>query len=85
MANQPDLMKIVEDQLKSNPQELKKLKKKMRKWGKSPDGQQKIAKMMQTMSGIVPPVQSEETPDPEPRDVLRARIKSMKDKRIGRS
>ena len=55
MASQTDLMKMVEDQLKSNPQELKKLKKKMRKWGKSPDGHKKLSNMMQAMSGIAPP------------------------------
>ena len=83
MAGPPvDLMRIAEEQLKNNPEELKKLKKKMKKWGKTMEGQKKIQRML---SAVGTPPTSEEETKVEPRDALRARLKAMKDKRTGRA
>ena len=76
-----DLMSVVQQQFQNNPDELKKLKKKMKKWGKQPGAQQKIENMMRTMGLAVP---KQEEKEKEPREVLRAKLKQMKDKRTGK-
>ena len=77
-----NVLKIIEEQMKGNPEEMKKLKRKMRKWQKQPDAKQKIEAMMRTLGANVPQGSPQEL---EPREILRRRIKAMKDKRTGRS
>ena len=82
-----NMMDVVQEQLKNNPKELKKLKKKMKKWGNSPEGQKNITKMLQAMSGLTQQQQPSAGDMPqelEPKDILRKKIKTMKDKRMGK-
>ena len=74
------LMSVIEQQMSSNPEEFKKLKRKMKKWSKSPDGHKKISNLTKTMTGL----QQEAEEEKEPREILRKRLKNMKDKRTGR-
>ena len=80
-----NMLNVVQEQLKSNPKELKKLKKKMKKWGNTPEGQKNLTKMLQAMSGLTQtPTTDEEPQEIEPKDILRARIKAMENKRAGK-
>ena len=85
MNDSVDIVKIIEEQMKNNPQELKKLKKKMRKWNKQPGSNKKIETMLRAFGANIPspPAQSQEE-HLEPRDILRKKLKDMKDKRTGR-
>jgi len=80
------MLNVVQEQLKSNPKELKKLQKKMKKWGNTPEGQKNLTKMLQAMSGLsqIQPPSDEEPQEIEPKDILRARIKAMENKRAGK-
>ena len=77
MTSQQDIFKIVEEQLKNNPQELKKLKKKMKKWSNSPEGHKNLQRMMNMMGQQ----KVEEEKELEPREVLRQKIRDMKNQR----
>ena len=78
-----DLMTAVQQQFQNNPDELKKLKKKMKKWGKQPGAQQKIENMMRTMGLAIPQSQPLEE-EKDNRQLLREQIKAMRDKRTGK-
>ena len=78
-----NMMNVIQDQLKNNPQELKKMKRKMKKWSKTPEGLKKIEKMKQAMGTMQQP-STEEQEELEPKDILRARLRAMKDKRVGK-
>ena len=77
-----NIFKVIEEQMKNNPEELKKLKRKMKKWQKQPEGKKKLENMLRTLGADIPQGSPQEL---EPRDILRARLKAMKDKRTGRS
>lgn len=77
-----NIFKVIEEQMKNNPEEFKKLKRKMKKWQKQPGGKEKIENMLRTLGANIPTGSPQEL---EPREILRARLKAMKDKRTGRS
>ena len=78
-----NIFKVIEEQMKNNPEELKKLKRKMKKWQKKPEGKKKLENMLRTLGANIP--QELEPKELEPKEILRRRLKAMKDKRTGRS
>ena len=76
-----NIFKVIEEQMKNNPEELKKLKRKMKKWQKQPEGKKKLENMLRTLGADIPQGSPQEL---EPKEILRRRLKAMKDKRLGR-
>ena len=75
------ILKVIEEQMKNNPEESKKLKRKMKKWQKQPGGKEKLETMLRTLGVNIPQGSPQEL---EPKEILRRRLKAMKDKRTGK-
>ena len=79
--NAQNMMNMIQEQLKNNPREFKKMKKQMKQWAQEPGALDKMKNLLQTM-GVDPHPPKENTTDP--RAALRHKLKLMRDKRTGK-
>ena len=75
------MMGMIQEQLKNNPREFKKMKKQMKQWSKEPGAVDKMQNLLKTM-GVDPDPHKEHVTDP--RAALRHKLKLMRDKRTGK-
>ena len=79
--NAQNMMNMIQEQLKNNPREFKKMKKQMKQWGKEPGAVDKMKNLLQTMGVDTNPNKEHAT---DPRAALRHKLKLMRDKRTGK-
>lgn len=78
-----DLTQFVDEQMKKNPKEFKKIQKKLKQLQSQPGGEAKLDEMLQQF-GINDMNDTVEYEVVDPREALRRKIKNMENQRRGR-